>query len=88
MFLLRGCVTGKGYLEKSYMVPQERVWNESYLERESPMDVSASLGVDNDMILQKIVEWYLSLRGSPTYQVDLLGWTLLLGLCTYHWCFH
>ena len=38
------------------MVPQERVRSESYLECEPPMDVSASLGVDNDMVLQKIVE--------------------------------
>ena len=27
-----------------------------------------------DMVPQEIMEWYLSLRGSPTYQVGLLGW--------------
>ena len=62
------------------MMPQERVRNESYLESVRSMDVPASLGVDNDMVPQKIVEWYLSLRGSLTYQVDLLGCALLLGL--------
>ena len=32
---------------------------------------------------QEFVEWYLSLKSSPTYQVGLLGWALLLGLDTY-----
>ena len=35
--------------------------------------------------LYKIREWYLNLRGSsPIYQVNLLDWTLLLDLGTYH----
>ena len=32
----------------------------------------------NDTVPQEIVEWYLSLKGSPTYKTGLLGWALLL----------
>ena len=51
-----------------------------------------SLGVDNDTISQEIVEWYLSLKGSPTYKTGLLGWALLLAqvpiICAFieSWC--
>ena len=34
--------------------------------------------MDNDTVPQEIVEWYLSLKGSPTYKTGLLGWALLL----------
>ena len=34
--------------------------------------------MDNDIIPQEIVEWYVSLKGSPAYKIGLLGWALLL----------
>ena len=45
----------------------------------------ASLGVDNDRFHKKLWEWYLNLRGSLTYHANLLGWTFLMGLGTYHY---
>ena len=50
------------------------------IQSESRHGCPTSLGVDNDKVPQKIVEWYLSLRGRLTYQVDLLGWAFQLGL--------
>ena len=44
------------------------------------------MGYDPTSVPHKSVKWYLSLRGSPTYQTSFLNWALLLGLGTYHWC--
>ena len=47
-----------------------------------------SLGYDLTLVPHEIVEWYLSLKGSSTYQVDVSGWALLLGLGINYWCFY